>query len=60
MQPIPLTEQELESIHPGEALTLATVMLVFTIAIMAVVAFKLFTSKGAKLSLPGGYSFQWN
>ncbi len=56
----PLTSQELHHYHPGEALTLATVTLVFTIVILAVVAYKLFVSGKAKIELPGGYKFEWS
>lgn len=56
----PLTENEMRQIHPGEALTLATVTLVFTVVILAVVAYKLFVSGKAKLELPGGYKFEWS
>ena len=54
-----LTQEELESLHPGEALTLATVTMVLTAALLAVVAYKLFVSSGAKLELPGGFKFEW-
>ncbi len=50
---------EASSIHVGEALTLATVMLVFTVVILTVVAWKLFVSKSAQITLPNGYKFEW-
>lgn len=56
----PLTDEELTAYHPGEALTLATVTLVFTVVILAIVAYKLFVSGKAKLELPGGYKFEWS
>ena len=59
MQRRALTETELSAHHPGE-LTLATVTLIFTVVILAVVAFKIFTSKGSKISLPGGYKFEFS
>ena len=55
----PLTAEQLHEITPGEAFTLATVTLVFTVVILAVVAYKLFVSGKAKLELPGGYKFEW-
>lgn len=58
MQSRPLTEEELSSLRPGE-LTLATVTVVFTVVILAIVAFKIFTSKGSKITLPGGYHFEF-
>lgn len=59
MNPIPLSPGELSSVRPGEALTLATVLLVFTVIILAICAYKLFASKGGKITLPGGYKFEW-
>ena len=56
----PIPTETLSSIRPGEAITLATVTLVFTVVILAVVAYKLFVSVKAKLELPGGYKFEWN
>ena len=58
MKPVPLTQEELDTIAPGE-LTMATVTLVFTVVILAIVAFKIFTSKGSKITLPGGYKFEF-
>jgi len=60
MTAIPLSQEQLKTIAPGEALTLATVTLVFTIAILAVVCYKLFVSGKAKIELPGGYKFEWS
>lgn len=60
MNAIPCTAEELCAYRPGEVLTLATVTLVFTIAILAVVTYKLFVSGKAKLELPGGYKFEWS
>ena len=53
-----LSEEELGEIRPGEALTLATVLLVFTVAILAVVAYKLFTTDKGKAQLQG-FKFEW-
>lgn len=55
----PLTKKELESIQVG-AVTMATVTLVFTVVILTVVAYKIFTSKGSKITLPGGYRFEFS
>ena len=60
MNVVPLSQESLKGFAPGEALTLATVTLVFTIVILAVVAYKLFMSGKAKLELPGGYKFEWS
>lgn len=56
---IPLSESELESIQCGEAITLAAVMAVMCIAVVAVAIYKLFYSEDGTIQLPGGYKFQW-
>jgi len=56
---IPLTTEELESFHCGEAMTLAAVMAVLVIAIVTVVVYKLYSSGDGLVTLPGGYKFQW-
>ena len=53
-----LSEEELRSVRPGEGLTLATVLIVFTVAILAVVAYKLFTADKGKAQLQG-FKFEW-
>lgn len=58
MNEVALTEYELKNIRAGE-LTLATVMVVFTVVILAVVAYKYFVSSEGKATLPGGYKFEW-
>lgn len=60
MNLIPLTEEEASSCRPGEAFTLATVLFVFSVVILTIVAYKLFTSRGAKVTLPDGYKFEWD
>ena len=60
MKEIPLTPKQLEEIKVGEAFTMATVLLVFTVVILSVVAYKLFTSPDAKITIPGGYKFEWS
>ena len=42
MRKIPLSENELESIRPGEAITLAGVLAIMAVAIIAVIVYKLF------------------
>lgn len=54
-----LTDQELANVKVGEAITLASVMAVLSIAITAVVVYKLFTKSTGGVSLPGGYKFEW-
>ncbi|HBS02260.1 MAG TPA: hypothetical protein DEA63_00070 [Firmicutes bacterium] len=53
-----LSAEELDLHHPGEALTLTTVLVVFTVAILAVVAYKLFSSEKGKAQLQG-FKFEW-
>lgn len=55
-----LTLEEKQNVVGGEALTLASVMAILATAIIAVVCYKLFTSKSSKVVLPGGYSFTIN
>ena len=59
MNGIALTPAELQDHAPGEALTLATVFIVFTVVILTVAAYKMFVAKGASITLPGGYKFEW-
>ncbi len=59
MDKVELTDEELASIHVGEAITLAGVMAIIAIAIAAVVVYKLFTSEKGSSAFPGGYKFEW-
>lgn len=59
MSKIEISDEELKSIQPGEAITLATVMAILAIAIVTVLAYRLFMSGEGAVKLPGGYSFQW-
>ncbi len=54
-----LTDQELANVKVGEAITLASVMAVLSIAITAVVVYKLFSKGTGEVTLPGGYKFEW-
>ena len=58
MRKIPLSESELESIRPGEAITLAGVLAIMAVAIVAVIVYKLFIKDTGKVKLLGGYSFE--
>lgn len=59
MHAIPMSKQEISSLEVGEVVTTATVLLIFTVVILTVVAWKLFVSKSAKVTLPSGYKFEW-
>ncbi len=55
-----LNEYECDETRAGEAITLATVMAFLAIGLVAVIAYKFFTSSEGKAVLPGGFTFQWN
>jgi len=54
-----LTLSEMKEVKGGE-ITLAAVMAMLAIGLMAVVCYKLFTGKSGKTTLPGGFTFTWN
>ena len=54
-----LSLEQLDTIKPGEPITLTTVLALMAVGILAVVMFKLFTSSSGKTTLPGGWSFDW-
>ena len=53
-----LTEKENQDIVTGE-ITLAAVMAICAIAIVAVVVYKMFMSKEGSSAIPGGWKFSW-
>ncbi len=53
-----LSNEELSKIKPGE-LTLAAVLTVLAVSLMAVVIYKLFMSKEGSSTVPGGWKFTW-
>lgn len=53
-----LTNQELKETMTGE-LTLAAVLTVLAVSLMAVVIYKLFISKEGSSQIPGGWKFTW-
>lgn len=55
-----LNEQEMRNHEVGEALTVASVMAIAIIAVMAVVIFQLYRSKKGTAQIPGGWKFTWN
>lgn len=59
MNKVYLSEYELNNTIVGEAITLAAVVAVMIIAILAVAAYKMFTSEESVIKLPGGYQFSW-
>ena len=56
---VKVSNQDLSKIEVGEAITLASVMAILSVAITAVVVYRLFKSKAGTVTLPGGYKFEW-
>ena len=54
-----LTDGECRSTKGGEAVTLTSVMALLVIGLVAVIAYKFFTSEEGKAVLPGGFTFTW-
>lgn len=55
-----ISTNEAISIVVGEPITLTTVLAVCAIAIIAVVAYKMFLSSEGSTTLPGGWKFTWD
>ena len=55
-----LTEEEMASHYVGEAITVGAVMAIVTVAVMAVVVYRLFRSGKGGVTIPGGWKFSWN
>ncbi len=60
MEGKPLSMAEKAEIVPGEAITLTAVLAIMSIAVVAVVVYRLFMSKKGTLKMPGGWGFTWN
>ncbi|MCQ2752875.1 MAG: hypothetical protein MJ207_03880 [Bacilli bacterium] len=56
---IKLTDEHLNKVDVGEAITLTSIMTVMAIAITAVVIYRLFKSKAGSTTAPGGWKFEW-
>ena len=56
----PLSLKEKEVIAPGEAITLTAVLAIMSVAIIAVVVYRIFMSNKGSLKVPGGWAFSWN
>lgn len=54
-----LTEEEERGVVAGETITLTAVLAIMAIGLVAIIAFKFFTSNEGKAILPGGFTFQW-
>lgn len=55
-----LSKQECDSHQVGEGITLAAVMAIAAIAVMAVVVYRLFMSGKGSAAIPGGWKFTWD
>lgn len=55
-----LSIEEEQACEGGEAITLTAIMALLSIGIVTVLCYKMFFAKdGGKVSLPGGFTFQW-
>lgn len=54
-----LNFNNLKHIAPGEAITLTAILAVLSVAIVAVVVYRLFMSSSGSTTLPGGFKFSW-
>jgi hypothetical protein len=54
-----LTPKQMQNHYVGEGITIAAVMAIAAIAVMAVVVYKLFMSEKGNATVPGGWKFSW-
>jgi len=54
-----MNKEEMENHYVGEAITVTAVMAILTVAVMAVVLYRLFRSSKGGVSVPGGWKFSW-
>ena len=54
-----MNQKECDSHYVGEGITLAAVMAVAAIAVMAVVVYRIFMSGKGSAAVPGGWKFSW-
>ena len=59
MKAVQLEKSELQTLKPGEAMTLAAVLSILAISLMAIVCYRLFVSGKGSARLPGGWAFSW-
>ena len=55
-----MTLEEMSNHRVGEAITVTAVMALVTVAVMAVVVYRLFRSGKGGVTVPGGWKFSWN
>ena len=54
-----MTLEEMSNHRVGEAITVTAVMALVTVAVMAVVVYRLFRSGKGGVTVPGGWKFSW-
>ena len=54
-----MNQEEMQNHYVGEAITVTAVMALLTVAVMAVVIYRLFRSGKGGVSVPGGWKFSW-
>lgn len=54
-----LSLYETKKIKVGEGLTVSAVMAILITAVIAVIVYRLFLSSSAKVTIPGGFKFEW-
>ena len=54
-----LNQEEMQNHYVGEAITVTAVMAILTVAVMAVVVYRLFRSGKGGVTVPGGWKFSW-
>ena len=59
MNYILMNQEEMQNHYVGEAITVTAVMAILTVAVMAVVIYRLFRSSKGGVNVPGGWKFSW-
>jgi hypothetical protein len=60
MESVLLDEKTMALTRPGEVITLTVVLAIMAIALLAIIAYKVFKSQGGgTVKLPGGWAFEW-
>ena len=54
-----MSQKEMQNHYVGEAITVTAVMALVTVAVMAVVLYRLFRSGKGGVTVPGGWKFSW-
>ena len=54
-----MNREEMQNHYVGEAITVTAVMAILTVAVMAVVIYRLFRAGKGGVTVPGGWKFSW-